>query len=104
MASPLEHEIREHLRRYVDGRISLREFDAWFVPATREVDRTGPPEAIDLTYEVFLRLAEYTNGDWTESELKEILRRVASPVPCRSRLVGPGICFAELLAFFPRAP
>ena len=81
MASPLEQDIREQLRRYIDGQISLREFDAWFVPATRAVDRTGPPEAIDLTYEVFLRLAEYSNGDWTEAELKDILGRVASPAP-----------------------
>ena len=81
MASPLEQAIQEQLRRYIDGQISLREFDAWFVPATRAVDRTGPPEAIDLTYEVFLRLAEYSNGDWTEAELKDILGRVASPSP-----------------------
>lgn len=77
MSSPLDEAIREHLRRYVEGTESLRQFDDWFVPATADVDRSGSPEAIDLTYEVFLRLAEYSNGDWTEPQLKQILQSVA---------------------------
>ena len=79
MPSPLEDAIREQLRRYVAGEMSLQAFDIWFVRATADVDRTGPPEAIDLTYEIFLRLAEYSNGDWTEAELKDMLQAIAAP-------------------------
>src|SRR3712207_7196621 len=39
--------------------------------------RSGTPEVIDLTYEVFLRIAEFDHGDWTEDELRGILGRVA---------------------------
>ena len=81
MSSPLEQAIREHLMQYVEGRISLREFDSWFVRATADVDRTGPPEAIDLTYEIFGRLAEYSNGDWTKADLNDLLRQIAAPAP-----------------------
>ena len=79
MPSPLEDAIRDLLSRYVAGELSLQAFDVWFVRATSDVDRTGPAEAIDLTYEIFLRHAEYSNGDWTEAELKEMLHAVASP-------------------------
>ncbi len=42
--------------------------------ATWDVEKTGDQATIDLTYEIVLRLAEYSNGDCTEAELKELLR------------------------------
>ena len=74
--------LRSHLARYLSGADSLRTFDEWFVPATWDVDRAGDQATIDLTYEIILRLAEYSNGDCTEEQLKDLLRPlVAAPVP-----------------------
>ncbi len=74
MSPSLASEIRDHLARYVEGELSLSALDEWFVPATWDVDRTADRVAIDLTYEIVLRLAEYSNGDCTEQELKALLR------------------------------
>jgi hypothetical protein len=74
MATPLADTLRDRLRRYV-------EFDRWFVPATADVDRMDDPETTDLAYEVLLRLAEFSNGDWTETELKDLLRQTAMAAP-----------------------
>ena len=73
MQSALGLKLRDQLRRYVDGEISLSEFDEWFVPATLDVERWDDPAAEELTWEIFLRIAEYSHGDWTEAELKQML-------------------------------
>ena len=78
MSISLTSDIRDRLSRYVEGETSLQAFDEWFVPATWNVDQTDDQEAIGLTYEVILRLAEFSNGDCTEPELKALLRPVAS--------------------------
>ena len=77
MASPLERAIRDRLHRYTSGQITLQEFDLWFVQATADVDRMGSQAEIDLTYEIFLRLAEYDHGDWTADQLKGMFRSLA---------------------------
>lgn len=77
MPSPLARAIRDHLKQYVEGRITFRAFDAWFVGATMDVDRRGSQSEIDLTYEIYLRLAEYDHGDWTKAQLHEMLRQLA---------------------------
>ncbi len=74
MQASLDRAVREHLARYLRGETSLRDFDAWFVPATWEVSQERDPVAHDLTNEIYLRLAEYSNGHWTEAELKDLLR------------------------------
>jgi len=74
MSYPLVTEIREHLARYLAGETTLDAFGNWFVPATWNVDRTEDRETIDLTYEIILRLAEYSNGDCSEAQLKDLLR------------------------------
>jgi hypothetical protein len=76
MAASLDARIREHLADYVSGKTSLWEFDDWFIPATWDVDKSGDQPLIDLTYEIILRLAEYSNGDCSEAELKDLLRPV----------------------------
>ena len=78
----MDFKIREYLACYLAGQLSLEQFDEWFVPATWDVDKTGDQATIDLTYEIILRLAEYSNGDCTEAELKRLLRPlVAAPAP-----------------------
>lgn len=74
MLTPLDSSIRQHLAQSIMGETTLRRFDEWFVPATWDVDRSGDQPLIDLTYEIILRLAEYSNGDCSEAELKALLR------------------------------
>lgn len=82
MPTPLDSRIRHRLARYLTGDITLRRFDEWFVPATWDVDKSGDQPTIDLTYEIILRLAEYSNGDCSEAQLKDLLRPlVAVPAP-----------------------
>lgn len=70
----LDHEIRERARQYLRGSLSLRDFYLWLVPATWDVHLGDNSEAKRLAYELQHRINEFTNGDWTESELKELFR------------------------------
>ena len=69
----LESEIREHLVRCLAGENSLQAFVEWFSARTWDVEASGEPAAEDLTADIELRLAEYTNGHWTEKELRSLL-------------------------------
>ena len=80
MQSSLEREIREQAGRYAAGELSLRQFDAWFSPATADIEQINDQAAMDLTYEIMGRLAEYSYGHWTESDLRELFRLIAQPV------------------------
>ena len=78
MRSDLEVAIREHLDRFLAGELSLQEFDAWFVPATWRVEQMNDPGAEELTWEIFLRLAEHSNGHRSLAETKDLLRSFAA--------------------------
>ncbi len=60
------------------GELSLQEFDAWFVPATWRVEQLDDPRAEELTWEIYLRLAEYSNGHRALAETKDLLRSRAA--------------------------
>jgi hypothetical protein len=78
MAQSLESQIRAHLASYVDSKCSLEAFEHWFVPnALSAVEDTDEPDLDQLIYEVELRLAEFSHGDHTEDELKELLQPLA---------------------------
>lgn len=64
-------EIREWLSKYIRGEVMLREFQEWFVPVTWEIN---DEDALELTKEIELLLAEFTNGHRTEAECKVLLR------------------------------
>lgn len=74
MEPSLAAAIRDQLARYLKGEASLREFEEWFTAHTWDVDRIGDQEAQDLTYEIELRLAEFTNGHWTEDDLRRLFQ------------------------------
>ena len=87
---PLYLSIRGRLAAYVAGRISLHEFEDWFFQKTWDVDKEKDPALIDLVYQIKLNWAEFSNGDWTEDELRRMLRPLVessvtvaptSPVP-----------------------
>lgn len=72
--SSLNLDIRRWLARYLAGDISLKAFDDWFAPATWNISREHDPEARKLAYEITHRLAEFTDGYWTERELQMLLQ------------------------------
>ena len=67
-----EHLIRESVARYLRDEISLLDFQTWFVPHAWEILETGTPAAL-VASQLELLLAEFTNGDLTEDELRETL-------------------------------
>jgi hypothetical protein len=76
MPEDLAISIRRSLSRYLSNEQTLRQFLRGLTP---KLARVGSDErADDVAHEIYIRVAEYTNGDWTESELKELLRPLVS--------------------------
>jgi hypothetical protein len=60
-------EIRQQIARYVDQEIAAASLEDWLQSYAWETEDSGGPLAADT-----LRLlAEYANGDWTDSDLRE---------------------------------
>lgn len=76
----LAARIEAQLDSYLAGRIQLATFEEWFVQQTWAAEQSGDQIAVDLTHEIELRLAEFSNGHWSEDELRE---RLAALVPSR---------------------
>lgn len=74
MSHSLDFNIYEKLAKYLAGETSLREFEDWFFPETWDIDQIDNPALVNLVYEIKLCLAEFSNGDWTEAELRSMLR------------------------------
>ena len=80
MQAPLDLEIRQQLARYLAKRITLDDFEDWFVAESWNVHRDENTAATDLVFELELRLAEFSNGHWTEDDLRGILQLLVEPV------------------------
>jgi len=74
MDSGLLPGIRDHLRRYLSHEISLDEFRAWFDSETWDVIDESSTATQQVAGEIELRLAEFTNGHLSESELRSLLQ------------------------------
>lgn len=95
MAVPLEHNIREAVLHYIAGRIRLDEFQEWLAANAWDI-REQPSDVQQLVNEIELLLAEFSNGHWTEAELRDKLqqyRRVVQPMQAVT-----GILWAEVRA------
>lgn len=79
MQSSLAVEIRQELRRFLEGKKSLQAFQEWFASRTWNIEESEDRSAQDLAYEIELRLAEFSNGHWTMSELRELLKLLVKP-------------------------
>jgi hypothetical protein len=78
-----EVELRQKLIQYLNGELRLSEFEEWFVPKSWNFFENASPSLQSLVADIELLLAEYSNGDWTEAELK---RKIA-PLATTYRLV-----------------
>jgi len=79
MEKTLEMQICEKLQRFVSSNITLAEFNHWFTPRTWDTRKMEDENLENLANEIELRIAEYSNGDWTKKELKEILKPLVTP-------------------------
>lgn len=81
-AASLERNIREAVMQYIAGRVQLRQFQEWFASRTWDV-RAESDDVQELVNEIDLLLAEFSNGHWTEGELRSKLqqyRRIVEPI------------------------
>ncbi len=87
MSPSTDKELRAWLTRYVSGRVSLRDFQEWLAPRAWILDADEAPEQARLADRIELLLAEWSNGHWTEDELKERLGAYAVRVDVESPLL-----------------
>jgi len=80
MPSSFEKDMRGWIARYISGEVPLREFQEWFAPRAWDIDSTGDAAAVQLAGRIELFLAEFSNVDWTEEELKQTLSEYAHPL------------------------
>jgi hypothetical protein len=74
MERRLDLDIHNQLVSYLAGDSSLQAFRDWFDSSTWDMEETGAnQDALRLAGEVELRLAEFSNGHWTEDELRSKL-------------------------------
>lgn len=76
MSHSLDYTIREQLADYLADNISLHKFEDWFFSETWEIDDADNQNLANLVYGIKLRLAEFSHGDWTEAELRNMLRSI----------------------------
>jgi hypothetical protein len=74
---PNAFQIRSRLTEWINGGISLSEFEDWFVPETWNIHKANDPEAEALTDEIELSLSEYSGGYLSLDRLKENLKELA---------------------------
>ena len=91
MSAHLDQEVREWVSRYVQGVLSADEFAAWFASVAWARDE-------DLVDEVALLLAERSNGDLSDDDLRrELADRVghaevlAGSLPLSRSLVAASV-------------
>lgn len=90
MTDSLTRAIEARLQRYLAGADSLAEFEAWLVPETWDLSPQSDHAAHDLATAITLRIAEFTNGDWTEDELRDALAGLYPAVTITSTGVVKG--------------
>ncbi len=76
--SSLESAVRELFADYFHDVIQLPQLGERLGALIVAADEDHDPEAQRLVYEAELRLAEYSNGDWSEQEFRHLLERSSS--------------------------
>ncbi len=59
--------IREHIIKLLEHELTLIQFRQWFFESTWNAED-------DIVYSIKLLFAEYSHGDWTEEEMREMLK------------------------------
>lgn len=75
MFKPLDKQIRLKVQEYLQGDISLEEFDDWFVPKTWDVHLSDNREAEYLTEEIEHLFNEFTSEHTSDYRDESVLRK-----------------------------
>lgn len=79
MSHELLLEIRDNLSRFVDGKLSLHEFEDWFVPVLWDLAESDDGESRSLAGAVSNLIAEYSDGLRSETSLRRELEKNIRP-------------------------
>jgi hypothetical protein len=86
-----ETEVRRELVRLLENGVSLADFQDWLVSRSWNMHKDSSPTAQSLVSTVELALAEHSNGDLTETELRTRLWAVLRNIVVELDLsVSPG--------------
>lgn len=72
-------DVCDHVRQWLAGGISLREFEDWFVPETWNVHSSGDSELESLVDEIELNLSEYSDHVLNADELRREMANAIRP-------------------------
>lgn len=86
MPSPTETQIRQKIDKLADGKLSLDDFQQWFVPISWNIERSKDPSLIALVYEIDGILAESSSAHWSEPVVREVLANAIRPFASRDRI------------------
>ena len=70
----LSAEIRDRLAHYLAEEMPLSAFWEWFMSQTWDIGQDVDQRIADLAYDIQLLLFEFSDGVWTEEELKSRMR------------------------------
>lgn len=80
MTQTLAEQMVMNVRRYLDGGVTLDEFQRWFMPASWNIHRVEDTELRAFVGEIGLWLAEYEGRHRTEDDLRTLLAtRISAP-------------------------
>lgn len=82
MMDSLYWQIINRLRAHLIGLQSLDQFEDWFVSHSWDAHQAADQAALDLISDIELRLAEHSDGHWSDEELwKFFMEKVLVAVP-----------------------
>jgi len=78
-------DLQLHLSKYLSDESTLREFREWFDDETWGLAAESESPVRRIAGEIELRLAEFTGGHLTESEMRKQLQPLLLPEPAAKR-------------------
>src|SRR6266852_8735708 len=83
MESEIARQIRKNVRRYLDGKIRLHDFEDFFVPILWDIEE-GQADA-DLAGKIHILISEFSRGDRPLQYLHEELENAIRPFALRMK-------------------
>jgi hypothetical protein len=80
MQLDLERELRNKIARFVAGKVSMRDFNRWFIPATWEIE-DAPALLREFVYSVKALLDDYDDKRLSKTALRHQLSLLMSSYP-----------------------
>lgn len=82
-------EIQKRVQQWLDGKISFRELEDWFVPVAGRIANENDAEAERLVDDIDMSLSEYSDGVLSVSELRAELANAIRPFAPLERMLQP---------------